>query len=105
MPVISLTSKGSLGMGSWRKPTHTDRYPKHNKFAVAKTLHNRIDTHVTNSVDKATLHKQMQQLLMLNEFSRRFSCLALKDKPRRPANSFKSFTCLLHGTTDNNEIF
>ena len=39
--------------------------------------------------------------LMLNGFPRSFSCLALKDKPRRPTNSFKSSTCLLHGTTDN----
>ena len=89
--------------------THTDRYlqfdshhPKRHKFAVAKTLHNRIDTHVTNSDDKATLHKQKQHTLTLNRFPRRFSCLALKEKPRRPANSFKSFTCppYIHSTTD-----
>ena len=92
-----------------KKPTHTDRYlqfdshhPKHHKFAVAKTLHNRIDTHVTNSDDKTTLYKQMQHTLTLNGFPRRFFCLALKEKPGRPTNSFKSFTCLLyiHGTTD-----
>ena len=69
----------------YKKPTHTDRYlqfdlhhPKHHRFAVAKTLHKRIDTHVTNSDDKATLHKQMQHTLTLNGFPRRFSCLALK---------------------------
>ena len=93
----------------YKKPTHTNRYlqfdshhPKHHKFAVAKTLLNRIDTHVTNSDDKATLHKQMQRTLTLNGFPRRFSCLALKEKPRRPTNAFKSFTCLpyIHGTTD-----
>ena len=85
----------------YKKSTHTDRYlqfdshhPKHHKFAVAKTLHSRIDTHVTNSDDKATLHKQMQHTLTLNGFPRRFSCLALKEKPRRPINSFQSFTCL-----------
>ena len=75
----------------YKKPTHTDRYlqfdlhhPKHHKFAVAKTLHNRIDTHVMNSDDKATLHKQMQHTLMFNGFLRRFSCLALNEKPRCP---------------------
>ena len=59
-------------------------------------------THVTNSDDKATLHKQMQHTLTLNRFPRRFSCLALEEKPLRPTNSFKSFTCLpyIHGTTD-----
>ena len=38
----------------------------------------------------------------LNGFPRRFSCLVLKEKPRCPVNSFKSFTCLsyIHGTTD-----
>ena len=94
----------------YKKPTHTDRYLqfdlchlKHHEFAVTKTLHNRINTHVTNSNDKATLHKQLQHTLMLNGFPHRFSCLALKKKkPLRPTNSFKSFTCLpyIHGTTD-----
>ena len=43
-----------------------------------------------------------QHTLTINGFPRRFSCLALKEKPRRPINSFQSFTCLpyIHGTTD-----
>ena len=94
---------------STKSPLNTDRYiqfdlhhPKHHKFAVAKTLHNGINTHVTNSNDKATLHKQMQHTLMLNKFPRRFFCLALKEKPCRPTKSFKSFACFpyIHGTTD-----
>ena len=63
----------------YKKPDHTDRYlqfdshhPKHHKFAMAKNLYNRIDTHVTNYDDKATLHKQMQHTPTLNEFSRTF---------------------------------
>ena len=77
-------------------------HPKHHKFAVSKTLHNRINTHVINNDDKATLHKQIQHSLTLNGFSCKFSCLALKEKPRRPTKSFKSFTSLpyIHGTTD-----
>ena len=93
----------------YKKPTHTDRYlqfdlhhPKHHKFALAKTLRNRIDTHVMNSDDKATLQKQMQHTLTLNGFPCRFSCLVLKEKPRCPTNSFKFITCLryIHDTTD-----
>ena len=44
----------------------------------------------------------MQHTLTLTGFPRRFSCLALKEKPSRPTNSFKSFTCLsyIHCTTD-----
>ena len=93
----------------YKKPTHTDRYlqfdshhPKHHKFTMAKTLHNRINTHVTNNDDKATLHKQIQHTPTLNGFPRKFSCLALKENPRRPTKSFKSFTSLpyIHGTTD-----
>ena len=44
----------------------------------------------------------MQHTLTLIGFPRRFSCWALKEKPRRPTNSFKSFTCLpyVHGTAD-----
>ena len=43
-----------------------------------------------------------QHTLTLNGFPCRFSCLALKEKPRCPINSFQSFTCLpyIHGTTD-----
>ena len=43
--------------------------------------------------------------LTLNGFPRRFFSLALKEKPRRPTNSFKSFTCLpyIYGTTDKNQ--
>ena len=90
----------------YKKPTDTNRYlqfdshhPKHHKFAVAKTLHNRINTHVTNSKDKPTLHKQIQHTLTLNGFPRKFAYLAVEEKPRRPTNSFKSFTCLpyIHG--------
>ena len=69
---------------------------------MARALHNRINTYVTNNDDKATLHKQIQYTLTLDEFPRKFSCLALKEKPRRPTKSFKSFTSLsyIHGTTD-----
>ena len=58
--------------------------------------------HVMNKDDKATLHKQIQYTLTLNGFPRKFSCLALKEKARRPTKSFKSFTSLpyIHGTTD-----
>ena len=58
--------------------------------------------HVTNSIDKATFYKQCNTLLTLNGFPGRFSYLALKEKLRRPTDSFKSFTCLpyFHGTTD-----
>ena len=61
-------------------------------WVYQKTLHNRIDTHVTSSDDQATLHKQMQHTLTLNGFPHRVSCLALKEKPCRPTNIFKSFT-------------
>ena len=93
----------------YKKPTHTDRYlqfdlhhPKHHKFTEAKTLHDKIDTHVMNNDDKAIFYKQMHHTLMRNGFLSSFSCLALKEKPRHPTKSFKSFTCLpcIHGTTD-----
>ena len=44
----------------------------------------------------------MLHTLTLIGFPRRFSCLALKEKPHRPTNSFKSSTSLpyIHGTTD-----
>ena len=106
---VSRNRDNTISTTIYKKPTHTDQYlqfdsrhSKHHKFAVVKILHNRIDTHVTNSDDKATLHKQIQHTLSLNGFPRRFSCLALKEKPRRPTDSVKFFTCLpyIHGTTD-----
>ena len=44
----------------------------------------------------------MQHTLTLNGFPCKFSCLALKEKSRRPTKSFKPFTSLpyIHGTTD-----
>ena len=44
----------------------------------------------------------MQHTLALIGFPRRFFCLARKEKPRRPTNSFESFTCIpyIHGTAD-----
>ena len=47
----------------------------------------------------------MQHTLTFNEFFRRFSCLALKEKRRRNTNSFKSFTCVPYilGTTDKTQ--
>ena len=106
---ITRNKDNTISTTIYKKPTHTDRYfqfdshhPKHHKFAVAKTLHNRVDIHVTNNDDKTKLHKQIQHTLTLNGFPRRFACLALKEKPRRPTNSFEPFTCLpyIHGTTD-----
>ena len=110
LDVIVLRNRdNTISATIYKKPTHADRYllfdshhPKYHKFAVTKTLRNRIDTHVTNSHDKATLHKQMQHTPTLNGFPRRFSCLAAKEKLRRPTNSLKFFTWLpyIHGTTD-----
>ena len=98
---VKITQNNTISTTIYKKPTYTDRYLqfdlhhlKHHKFAVAKTLHNRINTHVMNSDDKATLHKQMQHSLMLNGFPCRFFCLALKEKPHHRTNSFKSFTYL-----------
>ena len=106
---VTRNRNNTISSTIYKKPTQPDRYlqfdshyPKHHKFAVVKSLHNSIDTLVSNSDDKATLHKQMQHSLTLNGFPRRFFCLALKEKSRRPTKSFQSFTYLLyiHGTTD-----
>ena len=93
---------------STKKPTHTDRYLQltHTTPNTTNLLWPKLYTtesiHVTKNNDKATLHKQIQHTLTLNGFPRKFSCLALKEKPRRPTKSFKSFTSLpyIHGTTN-----
>ena len=51
----------------------TSHHSKHQKLAISKTLHDRIDTHVTNKFHKYKLHKQLQSTLLLNEFL--WSCL------------------------------
>ena len=74
---VTRNKDNNISTTIYKKPTHTNRYlqfdshhPKHHKFAVAKTLHNRINTHVTNNNDKATLQKQMQHTVTLNGFPR-----------------------------------
>ena len=111
---VTRNKDNTISTTIYKMPTHADRYlqfdshhPKHHKFAVAKTLHNRINTHVMNNDDKATLHKQIQHILTLNGFPCKFSCLALKEKPHRPTKSFKSFASLpyIHGTTEKFNVF
>ena len=89
----------SLSTTVFKKPTHTDCYlhftshhPKHQKLAISKTLHNRIETHVTNPSHKHRLHKQVQNTVLLNGFSRSCSRNCAK-KSVSPRNApFTSFT-------------
>ena len=55
----SITTHSLLSTTIYRKPRHTNRYlhytshhPKHQKLIVAKTLLNRMNTHITDNTQK-----------------------------------------------------
>ena len=63
----------------YQKPTHTNRYlqfdshhPRHQKLADAKSLFNRVDTHISNVSDKRQL-REINEVLSLNGFPTKFS--------------------------------
>ena len=56
-----------------RKLTHANRYlqfdshhPRHHKLAVAKSLFNRVDTHISHASDKPIQRKKVKEVLSLN---------------------------------------
>ena len=84
----------------YKKPTHTNRYlnffshhPKHQKLAVAKTLHDRIHTHISDNHNKPKETKNTQNILQLNDFPFRFT-FPRKCKHRTTNITYNSFTTL-----------
>ena len=47
-------------------------HPRHHKLAVAKSLFNRVDTHISNVTDKHIQCRKIKEVLFLNRFPTKF---------------------------------
>ena len=90
---------------------HTNRYlqfdshhPRHHKLAVAKSLFNRVDTHISNVTDKHIQCREIKEVLTLNGFPTKFSHYKKACKHTSPdsQHSFSVFTTLpyIQGVSD-----
>ena len=109
LDVLVLRHNNTLCTQVYRKPTHTDRYlhfdshhPKHQKLAVAKTLHDRAKTHNTNPVNAQQETTNVRSVLQLNGFPLRLSFPVSKTKHHFTTNDLQHFTTIpyLQGTSE-----
>ena len=93
----------------YRKPTHTDTYlhfdshhPQHQKLAVTKTLHDRVNRHNTIPADARHETTHVLSVLQLNGFPLRHSYPIPKVKQRNTAQHLKHFTSIpyVQGTSE-----
>ena len=75
---VSRRSDNTLWTNIYQKPTHTSRYLHfdfhhliHQKLAVARSLYNRLETHVSNPDDRSLQCNLIKKALTLNGFSSR----------------------------------
>ena len=72
---VSRSSDNTLWTNIYQKPTHTNRYSQfdsyhliHQKLALARSLHNRLETHVSNHDDRSLQCNLTKKALTLNGF-------------------------------------
>ena len=72
---VHLLDDGSLKTTVYRKPTHTDQYlnwesnhPLDHKRSVVRTLLNRVETHVSDPLDRPSEKHHIQQALSTNGY-------------------------------------
>ena len=108
---ITRNANNTLRTTIYQKPTHTNRYlqfdshhPRHHKIAVAKSLFNRVDTHISNVTDKHIQRREIKEVLTLNGFPTKFSRYKKACKHTSPdsQHSFSAFTTLpyIQGVSD-----
>ena len=108
---ITRNANNTLRTTIYQKPTHTNRYlqfdshhPRHHKIAVAKSLFNRVDTHISNVTDKHIQRGEIKEVLTLNGFPTKFSRYKKACKHTSPdsQHSFSAFTTLpyIQGVSD-----
>ena len=101
---------GALTTAIYHKPTHTNRYlqftshhPRHHKLSVAYSLHNRLNTHITDHTDYCVQSSHVEQTLALNRYPRKYFCGLQKIIDRSlPTRSFEFFTLIpyVQGVSD-----
>ena len=104
----SITTHSLLSTTIYRKPTHTNRYlhytshhPKHQKLTVAKTLLNRVNTHITDNTQKNSELQNIRSTLRLNGFPTRTTFLTSR-QPRSQNTRYNHFTSIpyIQGTSE-----
>ena len=104
----SITTHSLLSTTIYRKSTHTNRYrhytshhPKHQKLTVAKTLLNRVNTHITDNTQKHSELQNIRSTLRLNGFPTRTTFLTSR-QPRSQNTQYNHFTSIpyIQGTSE-----
>ena len=107
---VTRQQSGALTTTIYHKPTHTNRYlqftshhPRYHKLSVARSLHSRLNTHITNHTDYCVQSSHFKQTLALNGYPRKYFCGQRKTTDRAlPTRSFESFTSIpyIQGVSD-----
>ena len=100
--LVTRQHNGALTTTIYHKPTHTNRYvqftshhPRHHKLSVAHSLHNRLNTHITDHTDYCVQSSHVEQTLALNGYPRKYFRGQRKITDRTlPTRSFESFTSI-----------
>ena len=106
LPVLDVLVTGqhnsALTTTIYHKPAYTNRYlqftshhPRHHKLSVARSLHNRLNTHITDHTGHCEQSSHVKQTLALNGYPRKYYRGQRKITDRSfPTRSFKSFTSI-----------
>ena len=77
--LVTRQHNGALTTAIYHKPTHTNRYlqftshhPRHHKLSVARSLHNRLNTLITDHTDYCVQSSHVKQTLALNGYPRKY---------------------------------
>ena len=109
----SITTHNPLSTTIYRKSTHTNRYlhykshhPKHQKLTVAKTLLSRVNTHITDNIQKHSELQNIRRTLRLNGFPTRTTFLTSR-QPRSQNTQNNHFTSIpyIQSTSKKTEEF
>ena len=108
--LVTCQHSGALSTTIYHKLTHTNRYlqftshhPRHHKLSVARSLHSRLNTHITDHTDYCVRSSHVKQTLALNGYPRKYFCGQRKTTDRSlPTRSFESFTSMpyIQGVSD-----
>ena len=101
---------GALTSTIYHKLTHTNRYlqftshhPRHHKLSFARSLHNRLNIHITDHADYCVQSLHVRHTLPLNGYPRKYFCGQRKTTDRfLPTRFFESFTSIpyIQGVSD-----
>ena len=108
--MVTRQNRGALTITIYHKPTHTNRYlqftshhPRHHKLSVARSLHSRLNSHITKHTAYCEQSSHVKQTLALNGYPRKYFCGQRKTTDTSlPTRSFESFTSIpyIQGVSD-----